>query len=299
MLLSYSSFLLFLTYKYLLSVSVVALILQFDGSLRPVKDPYEYPQLVPSYISSSCLPLTASCSSVLFTDGVDDDNVQERDILWIGSRELVPQHRNHEQNKRGGCREEKEDTFESSTDCRITSATVEYEALILGLNGLIRYFDMKDSSIIALLPDNVGDQSASSQPTPVSPIKREEEHCIIIVRGDCKTVIDQMNGISLPRKQRRYFVQAKELLEKIEHKWNVHFVFEHVPRDQNILCDYICYKVAQMIQWRAVLDMKRSIKNVANEMMDPSFEMVKLPSSKKETNEVGPIKICKSCTDTK
>lgn len=92
-----------------------------------------------------------------------------------------------------------------------TSAEVEFEGLILGLEGILAHQEFL---------------------TPLV----EKYGGIIRVQGDCKTAIQQMQGRSKSRKLALSYSKASELVEKIP--WSLQF--EHCPREQNALCDRLC-----------------------------------------------------------
>ena len=125
-----------------------------------------------------------------------------------------------------------------------SSADVEYEGLRLGLNEILHFPFFNQTSTSCYLSYNNNE---------------------IIIRGDCKTVIDQLNGISLPRKQRTYYNEAKALIERIENENNVTFIYEHVKRDENQLCDYMCFKIIQLMQFKYVIDLKNTIDKIVQE----------------------------------
>lgn len=191
----------------------LSLIFQFDGSLRIAQDPH--PKIVPTSItSSSVLPL-ASCSFALL---IEDGNGDTGNILKLEGKPLYGN--------------------------QWSSADVEYEGLLLGLNEILLFPFFNQTTTSSCLSYN---------------------HNEIIIRGDCKTVIDQLNGISLPRKQRTYYNEAKALIERIENENNVTFIYEHVKRDENQLCDYMCFKIIQLMQLKYVIDLKNTIDEIVKE----------------------------------
>jgi ribonuclease HI len=58
----------------------------------------------------------------------------------------------------------------------------------------------------------------------------------IIVQGDCKTVIDQMREFSQPRKLEECYLRAQEILGMLDAPVE----FQHIPREENTLCDGLC-----------------------------------------------------------
>lgn len=207
----------------------IALILQFDGSLRVPKDPN--PE-VSHEISCKFLPKMASCASALLRENFEesDEHNNDNDILGTNGKIL------HQ--------------------IDLTSADVEYEGLILGLSQVANFFYESLKSTNGL--------------------KSNEKTTIIIVRGDCKTVIDQMNTVSKPRKQRDYFNKATDLVEEIKSNFAVSFKFEHVLRHQNELCDSICHEVIQSYQMEIVATLESSIEEIR------AKKPFTLPSSKKK-----------------
>jgi len=104
----------------------------------------------------------------------------------------------------------------------ITSADVEYDGLLFGLN---HYLD-----------------------------ERKDDDITLSVRGDCKAIIDQLNGNAVPRKLQPKHETALNLLERIEK-----VAFEHVPREENKLCDAICAGVTTIMEQRQVAAFRQEL----------------------------------------
>ena len=138
----------------------------------------------------------------------------------------------------------------------LSSADVEYEGLLLVLKEIQIHFEERLHS-----PVDVSNE-------------------IIIIKGDCKTVIDQMNGNSLPRKQRPYYIEARDIMNQIENEYQVSLMFEHVSRNKNELCDYMCFKINELIQWKYAMELNTTLATITKESLarEVSREM---PSSKK------------------
>ena len=94
----------------------------------------------------------------------------------------------------------------------ITSADVEYDGLLFGLKHVV--IDNDNS---------------------------------LVVRGDCKAIMDQLNGNAVPRKLRPKHELVMELLKKVDK-----ISFQHVPREENKLCDSLCAGVMQIMEQREV-----------------------------------------------
>jgi hypothetical protein len=109
----------------------------------------------------------------------------------------------------------------------ITSADVEYEGLLFGLEWLDRQW--------------YGDDR------------------LLIVRGDCKAIIDQLNGQSVPRKLLSKHEIASNLLGRIGEQTRT--AYEHVLRKENLLCDSICAEVMNIVE-------RQQVSMFRNEMAD-------------------------------
>lgn len=106
----------------------------------------------------------------------------------------------------------------------ITSADVEYEGLLLGLHCLFHVMEEKP----------------------------EFQRGNVCVRGDCKTVIDQLKGRSHPRKQRLYHQSCQDIIRKLVDTHEVKLTFQHVQREYNELCDGMCSIITTYLQDRAI-----------------------------------------------
>lgn len=145
----------------------------------------------------------------------------------------------------------------------MTSARSEYEGLLLGLDYLVAAFSPPIPGYTPLLPDT--NQLYSHNTT-------------LIVRGDCKMVIDQMNSKSAPRKLEQHYNLAmskiqnicqlytdccdQRLIDSACRKLNVRY--EHIRRELNYFCDTICKMIMNYVQVmyvrgiQAVIDAGRS-----------------------------------------
>jgi len=116
----------------------------------------------------------------------------------------------------------------SLSDSR-TSADAEYEGLLMGLDQLETALSSQDDDVLL------------------------GEHQELIIRGDCKAVIDQLNSRSNPRKTEMYYKRSIEKILRIRDCSSVTKVaFEHVPRESNMICDAMCKLVLNIDQKRVV-----------------------------------------------
>lgn len=191
------------------------LVLYFDGSLRIPADPNK--NIIPTLVSSALSPLAACSTAVI--------NERTHAVVALGGRHIL-------------------------YDSQITSADVEYEGLILGLNCLLTICEGEGASI---------------------------KNIEVTIRGDCKTVIDQMNGVSLPRKQKAYYNEALLIINKLKCNFEISLRFEHITRDLNELCDGMCKVILQHIQGSAIDNIMHSIQSVETE-----FRPIRLPENRKK-----------------
>jgi len=190
------------------------LVLYFDGSLRIPADPNKN---MPTLVSSALSPLAACSTAVI--------NERTHSVVALGGRDLL-------------------------FDGQITSADVEYEGLILGLNCLLTMCEREAASI---------------------------KNIEVTIRGDCKTVIDQMNAVSLPRKQKAYYNEALLIINKLKFDYEISLSFEHITRNLNELCDGMCKVILHHLQGSAIDNIMHSIQSVETE-----FRPILLPENKKK-----------------
>lgn len=91
---------------------------------------------------------------------------------------------------------------------------------------------------------------------------------VVLFQGDCKTVIDQMNGDSLPRRLESKFKVAKSYQSQFFSKSGKQIRFQHIMRDSNTFCDALCAEVMNLAieqeTSKLKADMQSDSKSVAN-----------------------------------
>lgn len=132
----------------------------------------------------------------------------------------------------------------------VTSADVEYDALLLGMECI-------------------------QELTFESNENWKDMH--IIVKGDCRMVIDQMNGVSIPRKQKIYYDKISDLVVEIRKKYNISFDFQHVNREFNQVCDEMC-KAVILSQQKA--EIRKCFDRI--EMICNNYEPQEVPTNRKK-----------------
>ena len=225
----------------------LSLVLQFDGSLRPPREPivgFTYTSVDGSY-------KLASCAAALHRTNNEGEEV----LISLGGRllPLIP---------------------------GMTSADTEYEGLLLGLDWLIGELSSVDNNSILL-------ELLGQDPT-------------LIIRGDCKTIIDQLILRSAPRKVEVKYKLATERIDTIQqlHQQRNQMAgdvslslvpelsirFEHVLRHKNRLCDAICKLTINHKQANIVEKIHELIRRGASmPVADPSS---KSPKSNKKNKQL-------------
>lgn len=222
--------------------TLLLLVLHFDGSLRLPSGSGPSATTTTGIAPSSLAPPPppfATCSSAIF------DEVSE-DIIALAAKEV----------------------HSSSIIGRqiITSADVEYEGLLLGLNGLLEMFQR--------FPElTTGTHSERDVSDTVSSCSSRN----VIIRGDCKTVVDQFKGKSIPRKLKFHHEACMQVLEQLEKSHNVTFSFQHVGREYNQLCDGMCKVMLLHLQDRVTNDALNLIQTI-----EMNYIPLTLPKNKKK-----------------
>ena len=238
----------------------IVIILQFDGSLRPPRDPgcATLPARMATCSSrlafcAKRLPTTlavplgqnaslgqelaTTLASVPYLDllpTTDDQSTQQPNQKlvtdFVGGR-LLP------------------------LTMGMTSAHAEYEGLLLGLEMLLELQSRGSGTNPA--PFNLEHRTSSFHlPQPEGTSDYKTDDAVLIIQGDCKTVIEQLSGRSLSRKLRECYEVAQERINRLQQdreakqRGNVdsrrstfrirQVQFQHIPRKQNIVCDAIC-----------------------------------------------------------
>lgn len=125
-------------------------------------------------------------------------------------------------------------------DNDMTSTHAEYRALLLGLEYLANLDDNDDELELLYGYNSQNDDT-----------KGHECGSLLLIQGDCKVVIDQINGKSIPRKVQQLHSRAMDLLGNLETKFGT-IQAHHVPREENTLCDGLCTNLMNIIEWQAL-----------------------------------------------
>lgn len=183
-------------------------VLEFDGSFRPPRDP-GYPT-IPSKIAACSASISTCISIDGTTQKIHDDT--PRHPVAVGCHWLPFDH-------------------------ELTSSHAEYGGLLLGLEFL---------NGVKTLPELIF-------------LEGDESKRTLVIRGDCKAVIDQLSGRSIPRKVESLHNKAQGLLDQLETKFdNIEAI--HIPREDNVLCDSLCSNLMNVIEWKELASLMKDLE---------------------------------------
>jgi predicted CoA-binding protein len=97
----------------------------------------------------------------------------------------------------------------------------------------------------------------------ISVVHSEARRYPVAVQGDCKTVIEQMQGKARARKLSSLYEKAKKLLDVLP--FDVRFT--HIPRSHNFLPDLACQRVREKHQVFVFTGAWASFYNVSNDVI--------------------------------
>eukprot|EP00580_Thalassiosira_gravida_P017232 CAMPEP_0201662342 /NCGR_PEP_ID=MMETSP0494-20130426/4451_1 /ASSEMBLY_ACC=CAM_ASM_000839 /TAXON_ID=420259 /ORGANISM="Thalassiosira gravida, Strain GMp14c1" /LENGTH=519 /DNA_ID=CAMNT_0048140679 /DNA_START=281 /DNA_END=1840 /DNA_ORIENTATION=+ len=245
----------------------LVLVLQFDGSLRPPKDP------IPGFASYTS-------STNIFASDITNKKQQQIQIIEGSEKlascgaaiSLVHSSPPLDDNNNGHYHREEEIELIAVGGRYLpnipgmNAADTEYDGLLLGLEWLVRALSFEHENG----DDDGSDNSVLNEWNDII----RKEHLVplvlgspttLILRGDCKAVIDQLKSRSVPRKMERKYNLAMERIRSIKNMYAEHqrrkmmcennldivndvavvsrelsLCFEHVPRENNKFCDAVC-----------------------------------------------------------
>lgn len=114
---------------------------------------------------------------------------------------------------------------------KMTSGEAEYEGLLFALKSLRKFIETQNKSNVEYISS-------------------------VSMSGDCKTIIDQMNGKSNARKMEQFYLRALTEIdilarEQLQDRGIGKLQFYHVPRANNIICDEISASIIMYQQNKA------------------------------------------------
>ena len=178
------------------------------------------------------------------TEGQNDDYETRIVPLAVGARELA-------------------------VSIETTSQHAEYEGLLMGLEWLVEF-------IASQHREEDADDSSNK-----SPRKQPREKIVLMIEGDCKTVIDQLNGKSNPRKLEDLHHRAEGFLDELQamtligsdsdgnENHSFHTEICHIPRSQNSVSDSLCNNWMSILGAKSWLENIRELERVQNDILQP------------------------------
>uniref|UniRef100_A0A7S4EGY1 RNase H type-1 domain-containing protein n=1 Tax=Pseudo-nitzschia australis TaxID=44445 RepID=A0A7S4EGY1_9STRA len=269
--------------------------LQFDGCLRPPRDP-GFPTI--PYRMAVC----AACVGVVHdgNNNIDNNNNNNWKDSGINNERCDNDERTVRPLAVGSV------ALPVSTE--ITSQHAEYEGLLLGLEWLGKIFSSPNWNEEHISTENLTaidiDDDIDTNSDIFSTMQQKRHKALISIEGDCKTVIDQLSGKSIPRKLEPLHQRAQSLLDQLTS--NNHgaiittdsgktkikcetgpesnastdtvVLFEteycHIPRSQNSISDSLCNNLMNIIaakSWKDnIQQLEEAEKDVIGHELSPS-----------------------------
>lgn len=216
--------------KMLAAPPACTVLLQFDGSRKRPTDP--------GFSTASLARIAACAASLTVVATTDGDNSTKEEVLSVrllGGKSL------------------------NASSIMMASGTVEYEGLLLGLEGLQTY--LKDM-------DEADDRAP----------KLCHKIIDVIVQGDCKTVIEQMSGVARPRKLQDQYNRASEIVLSLSQGRRppfCRFQFQHIPRAENVLCDRMAAQILLDQQETAQRRVQEHLRDMTKSLLLSNHQQIR------------------------
>ncbi len=223
--------------------------IRFDGCFRPPKDP-GFPTISQRMAVCACCIGRVLPNQTQSEPSQNDDNEMRIVPLAVGAREIA-------------------------VSIETTSQHAEYEGLLMGLEWLVEFIASQRRKQLA---DDSSDGTEHSKMVAESSPKQPTENIVLTIEGDCKTVIDQLNGTSNPRKLEALHRRAEAFLDElrtmsldIDSKAYLSFRagFHHIPRSQNSVSDSLCNNWMSILGAKSWLDSIRELERFQNHVLQP------------------------------
>jgi hypothetical protein len=163
-----------------------------------------------------------------------------------------------------------------------TSQHAEYEGLLMGLEWLVEFISCQNMNEKNMFDEDFsGDNDGEVGELP-SQQRRQNARLVLSIEGDCKTVIDQLTGRSIPRKLEFLHQRAESLLDKLgsmqiittdsDMHSNADDQFEadyrHIPRSQNSISDSLCNNLMTIISAKSWMGSIDQLEEAENQIME-------------------------------
>ena len=255
------------------------LTIQFDGCLRPPRDP-GFPTI------SHRIGVCAACIGEVRYAYKNTTNVGNHNNT---SKDIEPQS-------------EFDSDFETTVTplavgameipvaVETTSQHAEYEGLLMGLEWLVDVFSCQNGNQKKIVDsDFTGDSNRFAFP---SQKHGQKERVLITIEGDCKTVIDQLTGKSIPRKLQSLHDRAERFLKELRamqiiaatsavdsnEDVDVIIEFRHIPRSQNYITDSLCNNLMNILSAKSWAENIHQLAHAENQIMQQKLLSSQVPT---------------------
>ena len=261
--------------------------LQFDGCYRPPRDP-GFPTVSHHRIAvcAACIGKVHVCECGDVRENSVNGNERSHEFevtpLSVGAKKIP-------------------------ISIETTSQHAEYEGLLIGLEWLIEYFSDQEKNEKDLFGDDIIDDDISYGEEVRLQQDKHKTRVLVTIEGDCKTVIDQLSGRSVPRKLESLHQRAKLLIDKLysmhittdvsNRQSNVDSYFDveyqHIPRSRNSISDGLCNNLMSIISAKSWIDNIHKLEKFEKEISEQ-----RLSSSQTPTKSFSLSKIFENVTRT-
>jgi hypothetical protein len=258
------------------SVTTTHFHIQFDGCLRPPRDS-GFPTITHRMaVCAACIGKVHACNYDNERDSeFHNDHETTVTPLAVGAMELP-------------------------VSTETTSQHAEYEGLLMGLEWLVEFISCQNRNEKNMFDEDfTGDDDGEAGKFP---IQQREQHArvFITIEGDCKTVIDQLTGKSIPRKLESLHQRAESLLDKLG---SVHIIttdsgmhsnvddrfeaeYRHIPRNQNSISDSLCNNLMNIISAKSWMGSIDELEKAENQIMEQRLSSSQVSTASSSLSEI-------------
>ena len=257
--------------------------LQFDGCLRPPRDP-GFPTI------SRRMAVCAACIGKVHhacNNDSNDCNDNERYSEFHNDHEMtvIPLAVG---------------AMELPVSIETTSQHAEYEGLLLGLEWLVEFISCQNRNEKNMFDEDfTGDDDGEVGKIPLQQ-RGQNARVLLTIEGDCKTVIDQLSGKSIPRKLESLHQRAERLLDELG---SMHIIttdsdihsnvdgrseaeYRHIPRSQNSISDSLCNNLMTIISAKSWISSIHQLEEAENQIMEQQLSSSQVSTASSSLSEI-------------